>query len=467
MVEGARLESVYTGYRIEGSNPSLSAIKMISSRILVSKILLFCYAKGDFMYRIFKFCTVVIACILLINNTVWAQSTKNMEMQAKTEEASMRYLAAWTALAVYNDEMSLLARAVLQENGWQVNTVNEEMQKSDIKLLQAEKQMDNEKLYFLSISGTVSWKDVQTDLAVSSTVFNENDAKSLVHKGFWQYMQDGFFTEKIDGGKTLGEKLAENLNADKSRRIYITGHSLGGAVAELLAARLSDMGVAKNQLNVITFGAPAVGNQSFVDKYEPKMNLTRITMKGDPVKNLAQIANTRFVQFSAETQWKLPPAENDKFAHGMLLYFDKAMRDYYDMTQLYVSRNTGSSDKADYIVSIDFNFLPEIAGEEKYIRLALMDKLRHSGKKCLFIEGNSEQAFAVAKKLKARYVVLYQFGAMKLRENTSNKRYYIDEMRYVYNADGTLINGFDAGTDSNEMTVVQAALYTDKKIDDM
>ena len=35
MVEGARLESVYTGYRIEGSNPSLSAIKLISSRILI------------------------------------------------------------------------------------------------------------------------------------------------------------------------------------------------------------------------------------------------------------------------------------------------------------------------------------------------------------------------------------------------------------------------------------------------
>ena len=35
MVEGARLESVYTGYRIEGSNPSLSAIKLISSRVLI------------------------------------------------------------------------------------------------------------------------------------------------------------------------------------------------------------------------------------------------------------------------------------------------------------------------------------------------------------------------------------------------------------------------------------------------
>ena len=83
---------------------------------------------------------------------------------------------------------------------------------------------------------------------------------------------------------------------------------------------------------------------------------------------------------------------------------------------------------------------------------------------------NPEEAKELAKqaeKLKARYVVLYQFGAMKLRKNTSNKRYYIDEMRYVYNVDGRLENGFNAGTDSNEMTVVQAALYTDRKIDDM
>lgn len=83
------------------------------------------------------------------------------------------------------------------------------------------------------------------------------------------------------------------------------------------------------------------------------------------------------------------------------------------------------------------------------------------------MEEDKAQVFAVAKKLKARYVVFYKFGAMKQRENTSNKRYYIDEMRYVYNVDNVLVSGFNAGTDSNEMTVVQAALYTDRKIDDM
>lgn len=424
------------------------------------------------MLKLFKLSAIIMMIVILFNNIAAAQPVKDTGklQEINVENATMRYLAAWTALAVYNDKLSLLARSILQENGWLIDTINEETQKSDIKLLLAEKQFENKTLYFLSISGTATWKDVQTDLAVGSTVFSEVNNEILVHKGFWQYMQDGFFSEKTFEGEPLGEKLVKNLRADKLQKIYITGHSMGGAVAELLAAKLSDMGVEKEQIEVITFGAPAVGNQAFVDMYEPKMNLTRITMKGDPVKNLAQIANTKFVQFSANTQWKLPPIENDKFAHEMLLYFDKAMRDYYDTIEPYTMlsfQDTDLSNNIEYIICIDFDFPQEIESEKKYIRLALMDKLKHSGKKCLFMEEDKTQVFAVAKKLKPRYVVFYKFGAMKQRENTSNKRYYIDEMRYVYNVDNVLVSGFNAGTDSNEMTVVQAALYTDRKIDDM
>ena len=420
------------------------------------------------MQRIFKSCVlVVIMCIFFTNYVFGANKIENVQHEIKVEDVSMRYLAAWTALAVYNDKLSLLARNILQENGWQIDIINKEIEKSDIKLLLAEKQLDNEEIYFLSISGTVSWKDIQTDLAVESVAFSEFDDKSLVHKGFMQYVQDGFFTEKINEDKTLGEDLVEKLKADKSRKLYITGHSLGGAVAELLAARLSDMGIDKNQLKVITFGAPAVGNQYFVDKYATKLDLTRVTMEGDPVKNLAQIANNKFVQFDTNIQWGVPLIEKDKFAHNMLLYFDRAMRDYYDVAQLYSSKNISSLNELDYVISIDIDFPEEIYNEEKYIRLALMDKLKNNGKSYLFIEGNQEQAFATAKNLDVKNVVIYKFGATKQRENTSNKRYYIDEMKYVYDNNGNLINGFNAGTDTNEMTVVQAALYTDYKIDEM
>ena len=46
MVEGARLESVYTGNRIEGSNPFLSAV------FLISKILLYIPVSVQYLYEI-------------------------------------------------------------------------------------------------------------------------------------------------------------------------------------------------------------------------------------------------------------------------------------------------------------------------------------------------------------------------------------------------------------------------------
>ena len=60
----------------------------------------------------------------------------------------------------------------------------------------------------------------------------------------------------------------------------MTGHSLGGAVALLAAARLYDEGA--SQIQVVTFGAPAVGNAAFNAAYEPLLQVDRIVMAGDP-----------------------------------------------------------------------------------------------------------------------------------------------------------------------------------------
>jgi len=51
------------------------------------------------------------------------------------------------------------------------------------------------------------------------------------------------------------------------RGVWVTGHSLGGALATLAAARLCD---AKYPLNVVyTFGSPRVGNPDFCTAYQP------------------------------------------------------------------------------------------------------------------------------------------------------------------------------------------------------
>ncbi len=251
-------------------------------------------------------------------------------VNSKIEASQMTYLAAWASTGAYNDELSVLARDILSKNGWQINHYSKNNYSSDVKFLLAEKDFTDQHLYFLAICGTESLQDIKTDLSVKRYLFagttpsefeynmqtnieSLDENMPLVHSGFLQYVQDGFFTKKSDSDNlTFGEKLLSNLQENKKAKLYITGHSLGGAVAELLAARLIDMGADKNQIRVISFGAPAVGNQVFVNHYESELNLTRITMSGDPVKNLTQIANTNLVQFKTNTIWNMPKYENDK-----------------------------------------------------------------------------------------------------------------------------------------------------------
>ena len=127
---------------------------------------------------------------------------------------------------------------------------------------------------------------------------------------------------------TFGEYIAAELKKDPSRKLYITGHSLGGAAATLAAARLSDLGVAPGQLEVITFGAPAVGNDSFARHYEHNFQLTRVTMAGDPVNKVLQSLTGGFVQFGQRVEWRSKLSE--RFPHGMAVYLDEAYRHYVD-----------------------------------------------------------------------------------------------------------------------------------------
>lgn len=56
--------------------------------------------------------------------------------------------------------------------------------------------------------------------------------------------------------------------------VYVTGHSLGGALATLLALELSSSQMAKNGaifVTVYNFGSPRVGNRRFADVYNAKV----------------------------------------------------------------------------------------------------------------------------------------------------------------------------------------------------
>jgi len=73
-----------------------------------------------------------------------------------------------------------------------------------------------------------------------------------------------------DNGKTLAMFLNEITGS--KLKMYVTGHSLGGAMATMVSAWFVDNGyTSKFALETYTFAAPTVGNQSFVDHYNSIM----------------------------------------------------------------------------------------------------------------------------------------------------------------------------------------------------
>ena len=66
--------------------------------------------------------------------------------------------------------------------------------------------------------------------------------------------------------KSLVDEL---LNDNPSLRISVTGHSLGGAQATLIASHLLFDGVVSpSKLDLYTFGAPRVGDRDFAYEFD-------------------------------------------------------------------------------------------------------------------------------------------------------------------------------------------------------
>jgi len=76
---------------------------------------------------------------------------------------------------------------------------------------------------------------------------------SSVHLGFWLSV-DSAYAELRDLARAAG-----------TRQIWVTGHSLGGALANILAYRLQQDGIAVK--GAYTYGAPRVGNAGFALAY--------------------------------------------------------------------------------------------------------------------------------------------------------------------------------------------------------
>ena len=132
--------------------------------------------------------------------------------------------------------------------------------------------------------GSESMKDWMYDLMVAKKCLDDN---VKVHRGFYhQLTKNGNMATLITTLKDMMNSLStdnDNLPYD----IYITGHSLGGALATLFGYFVSkDM--PEYQFKVVSFGSPRVGNHAFRYNFDQCKNLKhyRITNRRDVITSV-------------------------------------------------------------------------------------------------------------------------------------------------------------------------------------
>ena len=126
----------------------------------------------------------------------------------------------------------------------------------------------------IAFRGTKGVSDIITDL---SAIGKTNFANGSVHRGFYASVKH--FEDIINSFPNYSQIIR---NPDT--QILITGHSLGGSIAELYGAKLiKDRIIKKNQLNIYTIGQAAVGDSKYVDDFKNAMYYHRMYHSNDPI----------------------------------------------------------------------------------------------------------------------------------------------------------------------------------------
>ena len=400
------------------------------------------------------------------------------------DRAELNFATALISLSSYSAELNMLAREWLRDLGWLIDTHEYATALADGRVhILARQFSDGEQVYVLAFPGTERKQDAVVDLRVTRVPFGgENpteflsvaaavDKKSgavpLVHKGFNDYTQAALFSEKLSdfGGLTLGEVIARDLRRHPSYMLYITGHSLGGAAATLAAARLADMGVSPQQLRVITFGAPAVGNTAFARAYEKRMQLTRITMEGDPIKAALQSLSGGYVQFGEKVVWS---SHLGRFPHDMTLYLDEALRHYQDShaeeeKPLLVTGSARQARGLIYAAPLQFELGDSLNGDKTYMKRVVQGILK-SAYEPLILGQEGEAPFEAARRQGAKFILVERFQGKPIKNEEANYRLTLEEE--IYDGAGNLLTFQSYSTTAENLTPIEAVAYLTMKADD-
>lgn len=405
---------------------------------------------------------------------------------AATGEQELELLSSLVAMASYSDELSLLAREWLAETGWEFQSQTTATSLAQGRYHLVTKEMpDGHRAVLLAFPGTENAKDAKVDLRTRSVPFGGSSVEEfrdvaqqdrhatsypLVHKGFDDYTMTALFHEPVDlagsgACETMGEHLAQELRAHPTEVLYLTGHSLGGAAAILTAARLSDMGVRPEQLRVITFGSPAVGNVAFARYYEKRMQLTRIVMDGDPVAAALQSLGTRYVQFGERVAWK-QDRSSARFEHAMVVYLDRALRLYFSEDEVgdgdMLESRPLAARSGIFVAVPQLDLDPLVAGDDAADIRILQGAWQARYAPCTVQSDGQRGAdmdvlIAEARAAQCRYAVRQHVSVKRSRDEADTVRVVLETS--VYDAQGTFITVVSKSTTDRRMTPLEAVAY--------
>ncbi len=409
-----------------------------------------------------------------------------MAATGETGEQELELVSSLVSMASYSDELSLLAREWLAETGWEFQSQTTATSLAQGRYHLVTKEMpDGHRAVLLAFPGTENAKDAKVDLRTRSVPFGGSSVEEfrdvaqqdrhatsypLVHKGFDDYTMTALFHKPVDlagsgACETMGEHLAQELRAHPTEVLYLTGHSLGGAAAILTAARLSDMGVRPEQLRVITFGSPAVGNAAFARYYEKRMQLTRIVMDGDPVAAALQSLGTRYVQFGERVVWK-QDRSSARFEHAMVVYLDRALRLYFSEDEV------GDGDMLEsrplaarggiFVAVPQLDLDPLVAGDDAADIRILQGAWQARYAPCTVQSDGQRGAdmdvlIAEARAAQCRYAVRQHVSVKRSRDEADTVRVVLETS--VYDAQGTFITVVSKSTTDRRMTPLEAVAY--------
>lgn len=172
---------------------------------------------------------------------------------------------------------------------------------------------NDEQKIILAFRGTSATQDWLTDAMSIQKTWTSTKKIGKVHSGFYKSLN------------SVWSEIMEHLQAlrTKNQPIWITGHSLGGALAALAFATLRLQEPKYEVAGAYTFGQPRVGNDDFTQAFDAdaKHRLFRLVNNNDIVPRLPSTLIRKGVSFATLAAKSIHDV--DSYEHmGQLLYFD-------------------------------------------------------------------------------------------------------------------------------------------------